>query len=211
MRALLPATLAIALLATPAAAALTTASHTGTFTADDEVQFISLTLAGPAFVTLVSHSYAGGTNAAGQAIPRGGFDIVLSLFDLDGILLAANDDGGADVPTDALTDAAFDSFLTLTLVAGAYTIAVSQFDNEALGPTLASGFLRTGTFTTAFGCTDAQPMFNDVSGVAGCGRTGAWAFDVLSESTIPEPTSALLLGAGLLTLASRRRRHRTRR
>ena len=205
MRALLAAPLALALLAAPASAALTT-SHTGTLATDDEIQFVPLVLDGPAFVTLVSHSYAGGTNAAGQTIPRGGFDIVLSIFDPAGTLLAANDDGGADVPTDAITGAAFDSFLALTLPAGTYTIAVSQFDNEALGPTLASGFLRTGDFTTAFGCTDAQPMFNDVSGAPGCGRTGAWAFDVVAD--IPEPASALLLAAGLLGLATTRRPHR---
>jgi hypothetical protein len=206
MRALLlAATLALALPA-QAGAALFTASHTGTLAADDEVQFVPLTLDGPAFVTLVSHSYAGGINAAGQAIPRGGFDIVLSIFDLAGNLLAANDDGGADVPTDALTASAFDSFLTLTLAPGDYTIAVSQFDNEALGPTLAAGFLRTGTFTAGFGCPDAQPMFNDVSGVPGCGRTAAWAFDVVAE--IPEPASALLLAAGLLGLATTRRPQR---
>ncbi len=205
MRALLAAPLALALLAAPASAALTT-SHTGTLATDDEIQFVPLVLDGPAFVTLVSHSYAGGTNAAGQTIPRGGFDIVLSIFDPAGTLLAANDDGGADVPVDAITGAAFDSFLALTLPAGTYTIAVSQFDNEALGPTLASGFLRTGDFTTAFGCTDAQPMFNDVSGAPGCGRTGAWAFDVVAD--IPEPASALLLAAGLLGLATTRRPHR---
>ncbi len=207
MRAILA--LALALLVTPASAALITASHTGTFTGDDEIRFVPLTLDGPAFVTLVSHSYAGGINAAGQAVPRGGFDIVLSVFDVAGNLLSASDDGGANVPADAVTGASFDSFLTFVLAAGSYTIAVTQFDNEAFGPTLADGFMRSGTFTTGFGCIDAQPMFNDVSGAPGCGRTGAWAFDVVAD--IPEPASAVLLAVGVLGLATTRRADPTRR
>ena len=200
------ATLAILALATfPAAAGPITTSHTGTFIQDGDVRFFPLHLSAASHVTLISYSYAGGTNAAGQAIPRGGFDPVLALFDLAGTLLAQNDDGGANVPADALTGATFDSFLALDLAAGDYTIAILQFDNEAIGPTLASGFSHPGdaAFTTAFGCLDAQPSFNDLSGLPGCGRTNAFAFDTITD--VPEPASAALLAAALLGLTLRRR------
>lgn len=178
----------------------------GTFAQDDEVQLFTFTLPGPALVTLRTTSYAGGTDALGNTVPRGGFDPVLAVFDTVGTLLAQDDDGGADVPADALTGATFDSFLLLVLAAGDYTLALAQFDNLALGPTLADGFERSGqgAFTTGFGCPDAQPSFNDVSGVAGCGRTGAFSVDVLAE--IPEPASAALLLAPALALGLRRRR-----
>ena len=211
-RTTLPA-LAAALLwaACPAGAATIDNSFTGTFARDDEVRLFAFATSSPGPVTLVSYGYAGGVNAAGQPIPRGGFDPVLALFDGAGLLIAQADDGGAAVPADALTGATFDFHLTELLAPGSYTITLAQFDSAATGPTLADGFARAGQadFTTGFGCTDAQPLFNDLTGLAGCGRTGAWAFDVrgvAQAEAVTEPSTLALLGAGLLALSLRRRR-----
>ena len=86
------------------------------------------------------HSYAGGTNADGVAIAAGGFDPVLTLFDSSGVLVDQNDDNPNTPTGDPNTGAAYDSFLQVTLDAGSYTVAVSQYDNFAIGPNLSDGF-----------------------------------------------------------------------
>jgi hypothetical protein len=206
-RPLLAVLAALLLCARPAAALPVDLSFTGSFTRDDERAWFAFTLEAPGPVTLVTHSYAGGTNAAGTAIPRGGFDPIVAVFDTVGTLLAANDDGDADVPADLVTDARFDSYLVLDLAPGDYIVALAMFDNE---PASATDFPRAGqaSFSTGFGCTDAQPTFNDVTGLPGCGRTGQWALDIIGadSAVMPEPVTLALLAPALLALGMRRRR-----
>src|SRR5215471_15185748 len=65
------------------AACTTTAagvSATGSFTTSEDVFLETFTLAGTTPVTVQTYGFGGGTNAAGQTIPSGGFDSLVALF-----------------------------------------------------------------------------------------------------------------------------------
>jgi hypothetical protein len=178
-----------------------TFSFIGTFPQDDQVQLFNLFVGAPSTVTLETTSYADGTD---------GFDPILALFDSSGNLIGQNDDGGSFVPADPETGAHFDTFLQIpSLAAGDYTVSVMQYDNFAIGPTLADGFARQGqgNFTGgAFGC-GAGVAFCDVNVDV---NNGNWAFTISgvnSANTVPEPSSLLLLGGGLLIIGAVARRH----
>jgi hypothetical protein len=68
-------------------------SFTGSFVNDNDVQLFNFTVGAPSLVTLLTYSYAGGTNSAGASIARGGFDPILALFDSNGVFIDQNDDG----------------------------------------------------------------------------------------------------------------------
>jgi hypothetical protein len=209
LRCMLVSSLVLASVASAMAADF---SFTGNLQQDDNVQLFTFSVGAPSNVTLRTWSYAGGTNAAGQAIPRGGFDPILALFDSTGALVGQNDDGGPlFVPADAVTGAYYDTFLQLALGAGSYSVSVMQYNNFAVGPNLSNGFGLTGqpNFTQAW--SGGNPgYFYDVTGNH---RDGHWAFDILgvesaNQSTVPEPSTFLLLGAGLGGLALLRRKAR---
>jgi hypothetical protein len=188
-------------------------SFQGTLTRDDEVQLFTFSVGSPSTVTLRTWSYAGGVNAAGTTISRGGFDPILALFNSSGVLITTNDDGNFNVPADPVTGENFDTYLQSSLGAGTYTVSVMQYDNFANEPNLSDGFLNTGnpTFTSIFGCSNGR--FCDVDGV---NRTGAWAFDVLGvasasvptpPSGVPEPAtvSMMIAGLGIVAFFGKRR------
>jgi len=195
-------------------------SFQGNFTQDDNVQLFNFTVGSTSDVTLKTLSYAGGVNAAGQTIASGGFDPILALFNGAGLKIGQNDDGGDNVPADPVTGAHYDTFLSLPALApGNYTVSVQQYDNFANGPNLSDGFSRTGqgNFTAAFlGPEGATGPFWDANSTQ---RDSHWAFDVLGVSSastpegpaVPEPSSVVLLGAGMAALAAaaykRRRGH----
>lgn len=184
-------------------------SFTGSFTTDDQLQTLLFNLSATATVTTKTFSYAGGTNQAGMVIPEGGFDPWLAIFNSTGNLVASVDNGTCgQVPMDSMTGACFDSYISQPLSAGAYTLVLSQSDNQPVGTTLAQGYTRTGqtNFTAAFGCSDG--MFCDITGA---NRTANWAVDidnVGSAAAVPEPGTILLGAAGLTALMLARRRKR---
>jgi hypothetical protein len=196
-------------------------SFTGNFTNDDDVQLFTFLVGAPSEVTLRSWSYAGGTNAEGDVILRGGFDPILALFDSTGALVAEQDDAGCPlVPADALTGECWDTNLTTgTLAAGTYTASIQQYDNFSAG-SLAAGFERQGqgNFTpTISGCDEGTGSFEDVSGEPGCQRDSHWAFDILNVeqailgpgpdlTVVPEPATLILVGSGVVAALRRKRK-----
>ncbi len=188
-------------------------SFTGTFAHDDDIQLFNFQLLNPSTVTIQTFGYAGGTNGAGASIADGGFDPMISVFDATGdqFQLAANDDSGcSDVGTDPTTGACFDSFLILpSLDAGSYILALTQYPNSALGPTLGDGFAFAGLgdFTCEM-FTGGSGPFCDVSLDQ---RDSHWALDIsgvdsASQQTtaVPEPISGILLLPAVAVVFSHR-------
>jgi hypothetical protein len=170
-------------------------SVVGGFSQDSDVQIIQFSVAAASYVSIATLSYAGGTAASGISIPEGGFDPYLALFDNSGELVTDNDDDPSAAES-AVTGRALDASITRTLGAGSYTVAISEFDNSAIGPNLSSGFKQgqNGNFTGAFGCS--KGVFCEFDKFD---RTSQWALDFLNigyissssvpVSEIPEPAS----------------------
>jgi hypothetical protein len=182
-------------------------SFTGNLVQDNTVQLFNFTVGAVSpDVILRTWSYAGGVNAAGQAIARGGFDPILAVFNSSGTFIGQNDDGGALVAADAVTGAHYDTYLDLgSMVAGTYAVSVMQYDNFANGPALANGFRHDSPADAWF----TLPLTGHTTGgfwdVTGNMRDSHWAFDILGvqgASQVPDGGSSMaLLGFALSGLA----------
>ena len=175
----------------------------GNFTQDDQITWFNLRMdtAGPVSVT--SLGYAGGTDTRGHVQAGGGFDSLLFLYDAAGTLLAQSDDG-INAATDPNTGLSSDAGFSSNLAAGSYKLALTQYDNFAMGD-LAAGFERAGAgnFTPDLSPSCTAASFCDWTGAA---RTGHWVLAITGVSAVPEPASLLLMLGGVAALAGMRRR-----
>ncbi|MDB5811395.1 MAG: sorting protein [Betaproteobacteria bacterium] len=200
------ATITLAALAFSGAAAAADFSFTGNLNGPNDVQLFNFSVGAPSTVTLRSWSYAGGVNAAGTPIARGGFDPILAVFDSGGLRIGENDDASTSaVATDPVTGRRFDVFLQSPLATGNYVVSVMAYSNFSVGPNLSNGFTGGGSFT-------------DVTGNL---RDSHWAFDILNVNAatsvgqtptdgptapVPEPDTYAMMLAGLGILAFLHRR-----
>ncbi|MES2321890.1 MAG: DVUA0089 family protein [Pseudomonadota bacterium] len=196
----------LALCAYVSPASATNMSYTGQFANDNSVQLINFTVGALSTVGLRTWSYAGGVNAAGQAIARGGFDPIVALFNSAGVLIGEQDDAGCSkVSADAVTRQCWDINFNIELVAGTYTASIQQWNNFNVSGNLADGFYYQDAQYQNFRNGSIDEM--DVR------RNGLWALDILNvnpapqaQVQVPEPASLGLLGAGPFGMAALRRR-----
>jgi hypothetical protein len=209
--ALLPTTLGIA----------SNISFNGVFTADNKEAIFDLTMAASSTITIQTFSYAGGGPDMAVA---GGFAPELTLFDASGDILA-NDAVGGTAPgacetrgIDPTTGACLDALIglpPLTLAAGSYVAVLTEQGNNP-GATLSAGFSEDaahGNDPTFTGDNTGLPgrMFIDPGNFSQ--RNGTWDVWFFSNSlgsvtrvvAAPEPGSALLSCAGILTFLFMRR------
>ncbi len=191
------ATLALLVLGSPSVMAANL-SFTGNFSRDNEneVEYLDFSIAADSTTVIIKTlSLNGGTNAAGNWIDGGGFDPYLALFNKntgEWVFGTLNKNNGDEAVISNTSPNPYG-----TLLAGEYVLALTQFDNTALG-NLSDGF-----------AADLGLMSVGLSPFTlnGGGGSGHWAVDILNvdaqqTSVVPLPDSFTLMLIGMVALAS---------
>lgn len=186
-------------------------SATGTFVQDSDLVFFKVVADGATPNTIRSYGYAGGSMDDSTVVSAGGFDTLITLYDVYGYRVggAELNDDGAGVPTDPATGEALDSLYQATIAAGTYYLVLSQSNNygaDYIGTPFGWDGLTNPTATN--GCS--QGFFCDYTGAD---RDGHWALDVLGFTSVealdgnpvPEPGTLALFGLGLMGMLRKKR------
>jgi hypothetical protein len=201
-------------------------SCTGTLGTPEDVFLETFTLASSSDVTVQTYGFGGGTNAAGDTIPSGGFDSLVALFSgpaTDGAVLTdstGNPIASADtlssfsagcppagtVAIGTIAGNCGDNTLTATLNPGTYTLLLSDanFVPLAVNPGVLTPFDLTDTTSNYTDFTGG--VFQTCASATDCNTdTGNFAVDILGSptapSSVPEPANRALLGFTLAALA----------
>lgn len=190
-----------------------TVSYTGTLTSPEDSASgqIAITLTDPGVVELQTWSFGGGTNAAGDVIPSGGFDPFVGVFAGTGSS-AVFINGTSDVlgnygsfmgcPPAGLVDiggsVCGDVNMSLSLGAGRYTILLTDADYFPVAVDETDGLLGDGFFDLTGG------VFQTCNGLDCVTDSANWALDITTPNgvaTVPEPRALPVAGIALLALA----------
>jgi hypothetical protein len=197
-------------------------SFTGTLDSPESAFETTFTLTAPDTVTFETWGFGGGTNAAGQGIPAGGFDPLIALFNGSGPTATIVTDGSGNPLADA--DNLFNppwSFVGNCPTAGTVAIGV---DNDCGDDYMQAGLLA-GTYTLLLSDANFTPNavydngalsegFTDLTGgvFQTCDTDGScitpngnYAVDIVSTqndliTNTPEPGALSLLGMGFAWL-----------